>query len=98
MIDSNAFRNRPSSLERVHLEIGIAGQVSGDAQVAALTEYWHPTALLSYSDQRIATTSLAEDSKSNNRSGRIRACSTALLQASLSARVMSSRHGLLTPM
>ena len=42
MIDSNAFRNRLSLLERVHLEISIAGQASGYAQVAALAEYWHP--------------------------------------------------------
>jgi hypothetical protein len=36
-------QNRESSLERVHLENGIALQASGNAQVAALTEYWHPT-------------------------------------------------------
>jgi hypothetical protein len=42
-MNSNAFRNLASSLERVHPHHAVMGQTSNKSQVGALPEYLHPT-------------------------------------------------------
>jgi hypothetical protein len=42
LVDSNAFRNRASSAERVHLQHALIGQTCNNDQVAALAKYLHP--------------------------------------------------------